>query len=97
MPLGLNTHSMFSCMCWVSARAGSEAVQREILRQRDTTPHPSLSPSPPWWRAVRMWSVRVLTEQDTAGAEIHERDLTQREGFKGRVQGSRELFLARSC
>lgn len=44
-----------------------------------------------------MWSVRVLTEQDTAGAEIHERDLTQREGFKGRVQGSRELFLARSC
>lgn len=54
--------------------------------------HPSLSASTllshclsplPWWRAVRMWGVRVLTEEDMARTKIHGHKLTPSKGFKG--------------
>lgn len=56
----------------------------------------SLSPLP-WRRAVRMWSVRVLTEEDMAATKTHGHNLTLYTGFRGRARGWHKLFLARSC
>lgn len=55
---------------------------------------PSLSPLP-WWRAVRMWSMRVLTEEDIARTKIHGHKLTPSIGFNGHVHDSLKLFPAR--
>lgn len=71
--------------------------RRETWRtplQRMKIPASLLSPRR---RLVRMWSVRVLTEEDIARPQIHGHNLTLCARFKGWVPGSRKLGLACSC
>lgn len=68
---------------------------RKPLQGMKIPPPPSLLS--PWCRLVRLWSVRVLTEEDIARPKIHGHNLTPCAWFKGWVPGSHKLGLACSC